>query len=297
MANGGVVRGHTRRKVTDAAPKRSKDVKSTREDSQRRRGIDTIIEILEFLHAHDEPIRPNQIALAVKAARSTVYAIVKRLLEAGLVEAFDNDGRVFLGRRLLSYGASYIRHYDLMREADQVLRSLTKETSATSQLSLMDAGKYMVAQIQHGGHHFRISTDLGRPMPLPWTASGPLLVSDLSDEEILRLIPSSDFYLPNGSYLDPANFLKNVRLSRKRGLWRQDGVIDTFIHCVAAPVLNDEDHCVATLCLVLPRMEVAKHFERLIPKLVSAAADLTKRNVGYRLPLGDAFATQRRRAG
>jgi DNA-binding IclR family transcriptional regulator len=297
MENGGAVGGYARKKTRRAAStKRSGREGAIKKENGRRRGIDTVIEILEFLHTHDEPIRPNQIAIAVKAARSTVYSVVKRLMEAGLVEAFDKDGRIFLGRRLLSYGASYIRHYDLMREADQVLRLLTKETNVTSQLSVMDSGKYMVAQIQHGGHHFRISTDLGRPMPLPWTASGPLLVSDLSDEEILQLIPHSDFRFPDGSDMDPTVFLKNVRLSRKRGLSRQDGVVDAFIHCLAAPVLNAEGRCVATLCLVIPRMEVAKHCERLIPTLVAAAADLTQRNVGYApLPSREAFGAQSRR--
>ena len=262
---------------TLSGPRVSSDRGSARRDKGRRRGIDRVIEILEFLYDHDKPARPNQIARAVDAPRSTVYEVVNRLLEARLIEPFDNEGRLFLGRRLHYFGTSYIKHYDLMREADLMLRELSEQTNATSQLCVMELSKYIVAQMRHGGQQFRISTDIGRPVPLPWTASGPLLVSDLADQEILRLIPDADFTLPDGRRIDPASFLRNVRQARRRGIARQNGLVDAFIHCLAAPLLDVGGRCIATLCLVIPRTEAAKRGEQLSQILVSAAATLSER--------------------
>jgi DNA-binding IclR family transcriptional regulator len=280
MENGAAQRAHQPKGRIKRSSKSGSDAGRARKKANRRRGIDRVIQILEFLYAHDEPIRPNQIALAVKAPRSTVYEVINRLIEARLLEFFDNDGRVFLGRRLHYFGASYVKHYDLMREADQTLRGLTERTNATSQLCVMESGKYIVVQVRQGGHHFRISADLGRAVPLPWTASGPLLVSDLSDEDIMRLIPEEDFTAPSGRQIDPAGFLRSVRLARKRGLWRQNGVMDTFIHCLAAPVLNADGKCIATLCLVIPRDEAERRGEQLARVLASAAANLTQCTAG-----------------
>jgi DNA-binding IclR family transcriptional regulator len=246
----------------------------------RRRGIDRVIEVLECLYARNEPLRPNQIAAAVGAPRSTIYEIIERLREAGLVESFDSEGRVFLGRRLHYFGTAYVNRVDLMREADQTLRRLTEQTNETSQLCLMEAGKYTVALARHGGHHFRISSDIGQRVPLPWTASGALLVSHLSDAEILRLIPEEDFHLPDGRHLTPQAFLERVHAARQHGLSRLDGQLDRFTHCMAAPVLDAERRCIATLCLVIPRIDAEKRGRQLARVLASAAAELSDRMSG-----------------
>ena len=243
----------------------------------RRRGIDRVVDVLECLYARNEPLRPNQIAAAVGAPRSTIYEIVERLREAGLLENFDDEGRVFLGRRLHYFGTAYVSRVDLMREAEQMLRRLTEETNETSQLCRMEDGKYVVALTRHGGHHFRISSDIGQRLPLPWTASGPLLVSHLSDSDILRLVPAADFRLPDGRHLAPEEFLQRVHAARTRGLSRLDGQLDRFTHCMAAPVLNDAGTCQATLCLVVPRLEAELRGDQLATLLTLAAAELSQR--------------------
>lgn len=256
-----------------SAPRAAKPVGA----GARRRGIDRLVEVLDYLYACNEPLRPNQIAAAVGAPRSTIYEIVDRLREAGFVEDFDTDGRVFLGRRLHYFGTAYVKRVDLMREADQALLRLTEQTNETSQLCLMEGEKYTVALARHGGHHFRISSDVGARVPLPWTASGPLLVSHLSDSEILRLVPEEDFRLPSGRQLTPATFLERVHAARKQGLSRLDGQLDTFTHCMAAPVFDAGRRCVATLCFVVPRIDADKKGEALARILISAAAALSER--------------------
>ncbi len=279
---------------------------TARAPAARRRGIDRVVEVLECLYARNEPLRPNQIAAAVGAPRSTVYEIVERLREAGLLESYDGEGRVFLGRRLHYFGTAYVGRVDLMREADAMLLRLTEQTNETSQLCLMEAGKYAVALARHGGHHFRISSDIGQRVPLPWTASGPLLVSHLSDAEILRLVPAEDFHLPDGRQLAPDEFLRRVRAARDAGVSRLDGQLDTFTHCMAAPVRDANRVCVATLCLVIPRLDAEPRGAQLARILMAAAADLSDRVGGIATPerklravatglRGDGVAAQRRR--
>lgn len=243
----------------------------------RQRGIDRVIQVLEHLYACGTPLRPNKIAAAVGAPRSTVYEIVDRLLEAGFLDTFDAEGRVFLGRRLHYFGTAYVNHFDLMREAEQQLRLLTERTNETSQLCTLEGRKYTVTLMRQGGHYFRISSDIGQLVPLPWTASGPLLVSHLSDEEIIRLIPEEDFTLPDGRRLEPEAFLQRVEQARSRGLSRLDGQLDSFTHCMAVPVLDREERCVATLCLVIPRVNAEKQGNELAALLVDAGARLSER--------------------
>jgi DNA-binding IclR family transcriptional regulator len=243
----------------------------------RRRGIDRGIEVLNYLYDRGEPLRRNQIALGVGAPRSTVYEIVDRLLDAGFLQKFDQEGRVFLGRRLHYLGISYIRHFGLTREAEHILRDLTAQTNETSELCMLEGRKYIVALMRVGGSPFRITVDVGQQLPIPWTASGALLVSDMSESEILRFIPELDFVLPDGRRLDRALFLRRVQEARRRGLSRLDGQVDSFTHCMAAPVLDMDSRCVATLCLVVPRVDATKRGNELSAALVEAAVQLSER--------------------
>jgi DNA-binding IclR family transcriptional regulator len=67
-----------------------------------------------MLYARSEALRPNRIASAVGAPRSTVHEIVGQLLQAGLLETFDGVGKVFLGRRLHCLGIAYVKNFDLI---------------------------------------------------------------------------------------------------------------------------------------------------------------------------------------
>ncbi len=249
---------------------------SSPQKARRARGIDRVIEILEYLHKARRPLRLNEIAKGVGAPRSTVYDIAEHLLKARMLEFFDDDGRVFLGRKLYYLGLAYTEEFDLTREARKHLRALTETTGETSQLCMIEGDKYLVSMMNHGVRHFKISSDVGEGIPIPWTASGRLLLSHLPDREILDLIPAEDYGLPDGETLSPAGFLGQIREAGPSGFFSCDSVLDTFTHCFAASVTNERHECVATLCLVVPREDARRRYDELKRVLLDEAAILTR---------------------
>ncbi len=83
------------------------------------------------------------------------------LLNRGLLEPADADGRVFLGRRLYLFGLSHAGQFDMMRLADGYLAHLSSESGQTAQFCVMENGKYVVAQMKEGEQTFRISSGVG----------------------------------------------------------------------------------------------------------------------------------------
>ena len=134
-----------------------------------------------------------------------------------------------------------------------------------------------VAMMHEGRRPFRISSDVGEPVPIPWTASGRLLVSHMSDAEILDFIPAGDFVLPTGNRLPPERFLDEVHGAREAGFFTFDSIADNFTHCFAAPVHQDGDVCVATLCLIAPREDASRNYARYCEALKASAAELSEK--------------------
>ncbi|MBP1851946.1 IclR family transcriptional regulator [Rhizobium halophytocola] len=257
--------------------------------SKRARGLDRAFEILEFLRAHRQPIRPNEIAIAMGAPRSSVYELVNLLMRHGMLEYSGGDGRVFLGRKLYFLGRAYSEHFDLMRESDLLLVQLAEETRETAQMCLLEGNKYTVAMMREGSRPFRISASVGELVPIPWTASGRLLVSHLSDAEILDFIPEGDFVLPNGRQLDPGEFIAQVRKATDDGYFTFNSQVENYTHCFAVPVYGEDGICTATLCLIAPREDGLRHHRDYLDRLIEKASELSERLGHAPVTLGSAM--------
>lgn len=245
--------------------------------SRRTRGLDRAFEILEFLRVKRQPMRPNEIAQEIGAPRSSVYELVNLLLSHRMLDYQGGDGRVFLGRRLYFLGTAYAEQFDLMRECDRMLIRLAEETRETAQMCLVEGNKYTVAMMREGIRPFRISSNVGELVPIPWTASGRLLVSHLTDEEILDLIPPEDFVLPNGRRLETSDFIAQVRKAAADGYFTFNSEVENFTHCFAVPVHQADGACIATLCLVAPREDGWRNRTAYLDSLLHAAKEISEK--------------------
>ena len=245
-------------------------------ERKRARGIDRAFDILDHLRAIKSPQRPADIAQALGAPRSTIYDLVNTLLDHGMLEEADGKGAVFLGRRLYFLGLTYDEHFDLTHKVESVMQEITERSSETTQFCMLDGDKYTVALQVEGNRPFRISGDIGDRTPIPWTASGRLLLGGMSDEEILSLIPPEDFTLPGGDRLDVARYLAEIRKAHAAGFFSFDSIVDTFTHCFAAPVRDRAGRCVGTICIVAPKDDAVTHYETYRAMLIEASESLSQ---------------------
>ena len=219
---------------------------------ERRRGIDRVIGVLELLQTRREPMSPGDIARALDAPRSTIYEIVNRLSNAGMLEPAGAEGQVFFGRALHMFGAAYLRGNAGMRRIGEALDALSAETGVTVQCCALRGDKYVVLDCRDGAGAFRITSEIGAEVPLPWTASGRVLLGHLADEEIRAFIPAEDFALPNGERLAVQSFLSDVARARQEGFSETTGLARSYTWCQAVPIYGRSGIVDTTLCFVLP---------------------------------------------
>jgi DNA-binding IclR family transcriptional regulator len=221
-------------------------------EGDRRRGIDRVIMLLEALLRHRAPMRAGDIARMINAPRSTTYEIVNRLLEAEMLVNVGEEGHVYFGPAMHLYGYAYAQQNALFRHIGEVMEKLALEADATAQLCTLHGNKYVVLDCRHGSSPFRISSDIGVAVPIPWTASGRLLLSHLDEAAIFALIPEEDFRLPDGRWLPRAEFLADIARAKQQGYCETAGLADRFTCCMAAPIWDGDGKISMTLCLVVP---------------------------------------------
>jgi DNA-binding IclR family transcriptional regulator len=222
------------------------------ENPQRQRSLDRLLALLAFLHKHGKPIRIGDLARLLDAPRSSTYELVRLLLEAGLLEQGSADGSIFFGKMMYFYGTDFVREHDLVSRAREEVDRLAREAGETSQFCMLQGRYYTVVHMAAGTRPFRISSDIGTQIPLPWTASGRLLLAHLSDQEIRALVAPEDLAMPNGDVIGMDDFIASIGVAKALGHCITSGLVDAFTYCIAAPIFGPGRHVVATLCFVVP---------------------------------------------
>ena len=154
----------------------------------------------------DSSVSPDAVTMNVtRAASRWRRSCTESMTEAGWLEA-GADGSVFFGREMHYYGSDYAVHNDLISRAHLVILGLVRSHDETAQLCMLEGNKYTVVLSENSSRPFNISSDIGVKVPIPWTASGRLLLGHLSADEILALIPEEDFVL---AVVEHEVFLRN----------------------------------------------------------------------------------------
>lgn len=239
--------------------------------TKRTRGIDRVIALLECLHAARQPLRIGELARRLGAPRSTAYELVERLTRAGIL-ASDAANNVFFGRAVHFYAADYLAVNDFSRHAQAAVQQLARATQQTAQFTSLQGNKYTVEHMVCGSQMFRISSDIGVAVPIPWTASGRLLLDHMSPAEIIAFIPPEDFTLPDGRRIDPDAFCRDVASASAAGFCVTRGLVDDFTQCMAAPVRDRRGVAMGCMCLVVPA--TAPDQDQLLARLCASAEAL-----------------------
>lgn len=217
----------------------------------------------------------GDIARALGAPRSTVYELINRLLEAQMLEPAGVEGQVFFGRSMHLFGAAYFQADAGMRRMGEALDALLAKTGATVQCCARRADKYVVLDCRNGTGAFRITSEIGAEVPLPWTASGRVLLGHLSDDAICDLIPPDDFRLPDGRSLPVRQFLDEVARARRDGFSQATGLASSYTWCQAVPVHGRAGVPDYTLCFVLPIDSTEAQRTRCLSLLIDKARQLS----------------------
>ncbi|MDP9647165.1 IclR family transcriptional regulator [Paraburkholderia strydomiana] len=245
-------------------------------ESSRARGVDRVIDIFRKLHQAQRPMTMRELIEATGSPRSSIYELVAILTEVGWLET-SADGNVFFGREMHYYGSDYATHNDLISRAHQSILALVRKYDETTQLCMLEGNKYSVVLSENSARPFNISSDIGVRVPIPWTATGRLLLGHMSADAIRALIPADDFVLDNGVRIDFDEFMRDVQNAKALGYCCTEGLSNAFRLCMAAPVRDRAGIPIAALCFMTGRDTDPERRQSMLEDLLQSAQALSHR--------------------
>ena len=257
----------------------SEDASESRDARGSSRSLHRALDILEDLLKRGEPATVTQLIGDLGIPKSTAYEIVRTLTEGGFLSAPGRGGGLFLGRRLYDLGMAYRAKDDLLREGARIVEGLRDETGETVQLSVLEDDMLLVLLKQEGIRPLRIISNAGSRVPVNWTAAGRLLVSDMDDAALTRLLKATVRQSPTGqAETDIARIIAQIRRFRRLGHAIELNEANEHAGCVAAPVMDRSGKVIAALSVVAPEQRLTRAGRAgLVSAVVRAAEELARR--------------------
>lgn len=193
------------------------------------------IEVLELLAERgNAPVTIRDLCERMGAPRSSVYALLRTLVDAGWVRTDALNTQYSIGIRALLAGTTYLDADPILNAVRPVLHDVGRRLGATVNFGRLDGGDIVYLATWEAPGRERSAPRVGRRLPAHATAIGQAVLSALEDPES-RLVPPLA-RLTDDTVTDPAELLRIVQITRERGYAREDGQNTPRVACVAIPM-------------------------------------------------------------
>ena len=228
--------------------------------------------ILDYLHRTGSIVSVMEIARSLGIPSSSAYQIVAPLVAGGLIERVAQSG-ITLGPRLTELALKPTQRERLFHLAGPVLEWLRSDTGETAQLAILDRGDVVVAMKVDGLDPVHVTTEVGRRIPVNWSAAGRVLLSDLGPRELRRTLSAFAKPSPAGTATTriPA-LIRQIGDARQRRVVTQASQSQPSIGVVAARVDAPDGRCAAALCLLVPVHRMSRRRLQMLENAAIAAA-------------------------
>ncbi len=218
-------------------------------------------------------------AIALGMGKSNAHRVLTTLRELGYVVSLD-DGRYQATLKTWEVGCAVLDRLDFKRLARPVMETLTKSTSESCHLAVLDGLDVVYLDKVEGNQPVRTYSRIGQRAPAHVVAIGKVLLAFQVGVE--KVLPKKVQRLTARSIFTRAALLKELESVRvagyaiNRGEWL-DGVCG-----IGAPILNSRNEVICAIGLSGPcsRLTLNK-LEALAPQVMECARTISFQ-LGYR---------------
>lgn len=240
--------------------------------------IERAVQVLEAIgEANVSGLRLSDVMRTTGLGRATAHRFLKALADQELVEVDPDNGRYFLGMKLLMLSGAASNRFGLARRAAPALQRLAERTGDTIYLSLRVGDAAICLDRREGAFPIRTLTlKIGDRRPLGVGAGSMAMLAFLPDAEIGRVV--SQHAADATAYgFDEATLLGLVEATRGQGYAFNDQRIIPGMSAVGVPIHGKLGQPVAALSVaaISSRMDLPRR-TNIVAWLREEAANLER---------------------
>jgi IclR family KDG regulon transcriptional repressor len=242
------------------------------------------IQVIEMLAAAHEPISLAEVSKRLGVPKSSMFRILLTLEQRSIVIQ-DHDRKVFaLGMKLLDWGNAALEKIDLKTIAHPHLLRLAHETKESFYLTILDDSEVIIIDRADSPEVWKMVARLGQRSPVHATASGQVLIADLNQGQLDKIIDRVGLkkYTPK-TIVSLTKLRKRIADVRTTGFAIADREYKPDLFAAAVPIYDHRGSAVAALMTALPseRVEKNKNLVNDLLTILTREAGTISREIGY----------------
>ena len=175
------------------------------------------VELLEYFARHLGQHSLGELQEVLGYPKSSLYVLLRTLVELGWVEVDLTGTRYSIGVRALLVGTSYIDGDPIVLATRDTMDGLATATTETVHLARLDGPDVVYLATRESRHYLRPFTRVGRRLPAHATSLGKALLATRTDDEVRKALPARLEKLTEHTITDIDALLADLADTRARG--------------------------------------------------------------------------------
>jgi DNA-binding IclR family transcriptional regulator len=206
------------------------------------------LDIIEAL-THRQPLTVSELHRQFKIPKSSVYAILQTLKSRGYVSK-DADDEYSLTLKIFSLGISLVENLDLRKGTHALLEELTQKAQLTGHIAIRDGKEAVYIDKVEVLTSVRLTTWLGRRVPLHSTSMGKAILAYLPEKELDEILGKGPLAkLTPRTITSPSQLKTELAKVRAQGYAVGNEENELGIRAVGAPIFGSSGVAVAAVNL------------------------------------------------
>ncbi|QXI31454.1 IclR family transcriptional regulator [Pseudomonas vanderleydeniana] len=228
--------------------------------------------LLTELGRHLEGITVTELAQHVRLPRPTAFRLLLSLEQTGFVERVDNKYR--LGWKIARLGRLADPYKGLISRLQPLLKGIADELNEMIGYAVVngEADFDLIAEA-HGSRLLTLSKGyVGTEFPVHASATGKLVMAELSDDKVRKLLPAKLESLASQTITSREAFIASLTEIREKGYSIVDDELEEGLFALAVAVRDTSQRLIGVLAITGPSQRMRARTIASIVDPLSATA-------------------------
>jgi len=221
------------------------------------KSADRVLDIFELFTGDKESYNLTEISKGLNMPPSSTYLLLQNMLNRGYLET-DRSGKQFrIGYKLFTIRSGYMRSSSLTGEFSLIADKIIDDLNETTSLAIKAGNELLYIGEKVSKHALRFNPTVGTTLPLHATASGKVMLADLSMEELRAIYPNDELERVTDKTISTfSDLLKELHKVRTQGFGYNMGETVDGVHCVGGAILDADGRAVASVSISIPVVRI-----------------------------------------
>ena len=208
--------------------------------------VDRALQLLEILAEHPEGMQPKEFESILELNKITVHRLLATLENRGFIA---REGSCYkIGLKLVELSSMKLNNIELKTEAAPYLRRLVNVLRLPVQMAILEGDEAVFIDKVESINTFHMYSQIGKRIPVYASGVGKILLSQKTDEEILKELSKITFTpFTHTTLASPNNVLAEIEEARNQGYAIDNEEHEEGIFCIAVPIYDYRGKIIAAI--------------------------------------------------